>query len=66
MSRLLTRLAWMAVGFAAAAIYREWQAQGTHPRHQVLETWENEGGALPEPATASDSRFTSPGDAGLG
>jgi hypothetical protein len=60
MSRLFTRLAWIAIGFAASAVYREWQSKGMHPRHRhMLETWENEGGALPEPATAADSRSTS-------
>lgn len=59
MNRLLLRtLAAGAAGFAAASIYRQWKAaQPPAPRRQrvPLETWENEGGAVPEPSTpASD------------
>ena len=57
MNRLLTRLLWAAAGLAVAALYRQWTSRPHTPAHQqVLETWENEGGALPEPATAGDAR----------
>jgi len=67
MNRLLVRLAWAAAGFAVAAMYREWKAQAGLPRHRhPLETWENEGGALPEPVTAGAARSDTVSRAGRG
>lgn len=55
MKTILRSLAFAAVGFAAASMYRQW-ADGQQPsgrRHkQPLENWENEGGALPDVASA--------------
>lgn len=51
MNALLRSLALAAAGFAAASLYRQWQsgAQSGSRRHRhPLETWENEGGALPD------------------
>ena len=65
MNRLLTRLLWAAAGFAVAALYRQWMSQAAQPHHRhMLETWENEGGALPEPATAGGARPETPGTPG--
>ena len=51
MNRLLRGIALAAAGAAAMSLYRQWQRmpEGQRRRHH-LETWENEGGALPEGA----------------
>jgi hypothetical protein len=51
MRGLLRSLAFAAAGFAVASLYRQWTAAQQHApqRHRVpLETWEGEGGALPD------------------
>ena len=56
MNRLIRQLAFAAIGFAFASMLREWSSKaGGRGHHRMLETWENEGGALPEsPSTGSD------------
>lgn len=51
MNRLLRGIALAAAGAAAMSLYRQWQRMpdGQRRRHH-LETWENEGGAVPESA----------------
>ena len=55
MKSVIRSLVFAAAGFAAASLYRQWaddrQAALRRPRHP-LENWENEGGALPEIASA--------------
>jgi hypothetical protein len=55
MKSLVRSLVFAAAGFAAASMYRQW-ADGQQPsrrRHKMpLENWENEGGALPDVASA--------------
>jgi hypothetical protein len=55
MSNLMRNLVFAAAGFAAAAFYRQWasdqRSSPRRPRHP-LENWENEGGALPDVASA--------------
>ena len=65
MNRLLRGIALAAAGAAAMSLYRHWQglSDGARRRHH-LETWENEGGALPDvaPRPEADARprqFTS-------
>jgi len=58
MKGLVRSLVFAAAGFAAASFYRQWA--GNHrglPRRQKhpLENWENEGGALPDVASADGS-----------
>ena len=59
MNRLLRGIALVAAGAAAMSLYRQWQQmpEGGRRRHH-LETWENEGGALPdvEPRPEADVR----------
>ena len=51
MNRLLRGIALAAAGAAAMSLYRQWQQMPDgHRRRHHLETWENEGGALPEGA----------------
>ena len=51
MNRLLRGIALAAAGAAAMSLYRQWQQMPAGPRRRHhLETWENEGGALPEAA----------------
>jgi len=55
MKNLIRSLAFAAAGFAAAALYRQWaDDRKSSPRRQrhPLENWENEGGALPNVASA--------------
>ena len=55
MKSLIRSLVFAAAGFAAASLYRQWaNERSLSPRRHrhPLETWENEGGALPEVATA--------------
>ena len=56
MNRLLRGIALVAAGAAAMSLYRQWQRlpEGTRRRHH-LETWENEGGALPGVAPRSEA-----------
>jgi len=51
MNRLLRGVALVAAGAAAMSLYRQWQRlpHGQRRRHH-LDTWENEGGAVPESA----------------
>ena len=51
MNRLLRGVALVAAGAAAMSLYRQWQRipDGQRRRHH-LDTWENEGGAVPESA----------------
>ena len=55
MKTLVRSLVLAAAGFAAASLYRQW-ADGQQPsrrrRKLPLENWENEGGALPDVASA--------------
>ena len=63
MRRLVRTFAAAAIGFAAASLYRQWQEadrSGAKRRRHHLETWENEGGALPIPATATGERSDRP------
>ena len=56
MNRLLRALAFAATGAAALSIYRQLSQRGagdTSRRRHPLETWENEGGAVPLPNTAA-------------
>ena len=57
MKTIVRSLVFAAAGFAAASIYRQW-ADGEQPsrrRHKMpLENWENEGGALPDVASAEN------------
>jgi hypothetical protein len=51
MNRLLRGIALAAAGAAAMSLYRQWQRMPeAQRRRQHLESWENEGGALPEGA----------------
>jgi len=55
MKGLVRSLVFAAAGFAAASLYRQWAGnQRGLPRRQKhpLENWENEGGALPDVASA--------------
>jgi hypothetical protein len=54
--RILAGLTLAAAGLAAASLYRQWKdGQPATPRHRApLENWENEGGAVPETATATE------------
>jgi hypothetical protein len=55
MKSLVRSLVFAAAGFAAAALYRQWtNDQRASPRRHrhPLENWENEGGALPDVASA--------------
>ena len=49
MNRLLRGIALAAAGAAAMSLYSQWQRMpdGQRRRHH-LETWENEGGAVPQ------------------
>jgi len=68
MKGLVRSLVFAAAGFAAASLYRQWagnprglQRRQKHP----LENWENEGGALPDVASADGSPASrQSGDAG--
>ena len=55
MKSIVRSLVFAAAGFAAASLYRQWahdrQALPRRQRHP-LENWENEGGALPDVASA--------------
>jgi hypothetical protein len=53
MRRVLSALTLAATTFAATTLYRQWKARGSKPaaRPHALETWENEGGAVPEHRT---------------
>ena len=55
MKTIIRSLVFAAAGFAAASMYRQWtgnqQPSGRRPK-QPLENWENEGGALPDVASA--------------
>jgi len=55
MNSVIRSLVFAAAGFAAASLYRHWSSDrrlsGPRRRHP-LENWENEGGALPEVASA--------------
>lgn len=55
MNRLLRGLALAATGAAALSIYRQLRHRGPEAsrRRHPLETWENEGGAVPPPDTSS-------------
>jgi hypothetical protein len=55
MRGILRSLIFAAAGFAVASLYREWSAANAspHKHRHPLDSWENEGGALPEVATAS-------------
>ena len=58
MKGLVRSLVFAAAGFAAASLYRQWAGnQRGLPRRQKppLENWENEGGALPDVASADGS-----------
>ena len=48
MNRLLRGIAFAAAGAAAMSLDRQWQRLADGQRRHHLETWENEGGALPE------------------
>ena len=55
MKSLVRSLVFAAAGFAAAALYRQWtnDRRSSPRRHRhPLENWENEGGALPDVASA--------------
>lgn len=55
MKNVLRSLVFAAAGFAAASLYQQWASnrRASSPRHRhPLENWENEGGALPDVATA--------------
>ena len=56
MNRLLRGIALAAAGAAAMSLYRQWQQlpDGKRRRHH-LETWENEGGALPDGAAQPEA-----------
>jgi len=67
MKGLVRSLVFAAAGFAAASLYRQWAGnQRGLPRRQKhpLENWENEGGALPDVASADGSPASRQGDAG--
>jgi hypothetical protein len=68
MKGLVRSLVFAAAGFAAASLYRQWAGnQRGLPRRQKhpLENWENEGGALPDVASADGSPASrQSGDAG--
>ena len=55
MKSLVRSLVFAAAGFVAASLYRQWmndqRSLPRRPRHP-LENWENEGGALPDVASA--------------
>jgi hypothetical protein len=53
MRRALSALTLAATAFAATTLYRQWKSRGTKPaaRPHALESWENEGGAVPERRT---------------
>ena len=55
MKSIVRSVVFAAAGFAAASVYRQWardrRALARRQRHP-LENWENEGGALPEVASA--------------
>jgi hypothetical protein len=58
MKNLVRSLVFAAAGFAAAALYRQWATdrRSSPRRHRpALENWENEGGALPDVASAEGS-----------
>jgi hypothetical protein len=58
MRSLIRNLVVAAAWFAAASLYRQWaNDRRSSPRRQrhPLENWENEGGALPEVASAEGS-----------
>jgi hypothetical protein len=55
MKSLIRSLVFAAAGFAAASLYRQWtNDRRSSPRRlrPPLENWENEGGALPDVASA--------------
>jgi hypothetical protein len=55
MRSLIRSLVFAAAGFAAASLYRQWSSdRRASPRghRHPLENWENEGGALPDVASA--------------
>lgn len=68
MKGLVRSLVFAAAGFAAASLYRQWAGNRRGlPRRQKhpLENWENEGGALPDVASADGSPASGQsGDAG--
>ena len=68
MKGLVRSLVFAAAGFAAASLYRQWAGnqRGLPRRHKhPLESWENEGGALPDVASAEGSPASrQSGDAG--
>jgi hypothetical protein len=58
MKSLIRSVLFAAAGFAAASFYRQWaQERRLSPRRHrhPLENWENEGGALPDVATADSA-----------
>jgi len=68
MKNLFRSLVFAAAGFVAASLYRQWtddrRSSPRRPRHP-LENWENEGGALPDVASA-DGGPRQPGNNVLG
>jgi hypothetical protein len=55
MKSVIRSLVFAAAGFAAASLYRQWSSDrrlSPGRRRHPLENWENEGGALPEVASA--------------
>ena len=55
MRNLIRNLVFAAAGFAAASLYRQWandRRSGPRRQRHPLENWENEGGALPDVASA--------------
>ena len=59
MNRLLRSIALAAAGAAAMSLYRQWQQMPERQRRRHhLETWENEGGALPDSAPQPDADAT--------
>ena len=58
MKTIVRSLVFAAAGFAAASMYRQWadnQKPSKRPHKQPLENWENEGGALPDVASADSA-----------
>lgn len=60
MNRLLRTLTIAVTAIGALQLYRRSRTEAGHGRHRLpVETWENEGGALPEVASAA-TRDTRP------
>ena len=61
MNRLLRGIALAAAGAAAMSLYRQWQQlPDAKRRRHHLETWENEGGALPNGAAQPEADVLPP------